>query len=316
MREENERWLRLLGGCLGSLVWLMGTCSAAAQTSAPEALVLRDGATARQALVGIARDVLVEGEALSDVAALDGSVRVRGGVAGDVIVLGGDAVVEGSGRIDGDVFALGGRVVAEPGAQIGGRAVSHPTASGAWVALMEGPALGSSPWDPLVLGAKLALVAAWLALTLVLLAVSGREVVSTARSVREEPFRNFFLGLTATLALLLAALLFAALTAGLVGVPLVVLVVLFALLLKLWGMVGVFTALGDWLGDRLGSAAGGRRRGARTALAAALVGLAVLGAVKLLPWVGAVVWTIATLIGVGAALETKLGRREPWFETA
>jgi len=314
VQVEKERWSRLVGGYLGSLIVLLGACSSAAQAPEPEALVLREGASARQALVGIARDVLVEGEALSDVAALDGNVRVRGGVAGDVIVLGGDAVVEGTGRVEGDVFALGGRVVAEPGARIGGRAVSHPTASGAWMALLEGPALGASPWDPLVLGAKLALVTAWLALTLALLAVSGREVVATARSVREEPFRNFFLGLTATLALLLAALLFAAFAAGLVGVPLVVLVVLFALLLKLWGMVGVFTALGDWLGERLRSAAG-RRRGAGTALAAAVLGLAVLGAVKLLPWVGALAWTVATLIGVGAALDTKFGRREPWFET-
>ena len=304
------------GPLFASSVLLVLTAGAAAgqENAAPEALVLREGATARQALVGIARDVVVEGEALSDVAALDGDVRVRGTVSGDVIVLGGDAVVEGSGRVDGDVFALGGRVIAEPGARIGGRGVSHPTASGAWMALLEGPAVGTSPWDPLVLGAKLALVTAWLALTLALLAVSGREVVATAQSVREEPFRNFFLGLTATLALLLAALLFAAFTAGLVGVPLVVLVVLFALLLKLWGMVGVFTALGDWLAGRV-RASSGRRRAAGTALTAAVVGLAVLGAVKLLPWVGALVWTIATLIGVGAALDTKFGRREPWFET-
>ena len=44
-----------------------------------------------------------------------------------------------------------------------------------------------------------------------------------------------------------------------------------------------------------------------------MVGLVALGLIKLAPWVGTWVWTIATFIGVGAALTTKLGRREPWF---
>ena len=34
------------------------------------------------------------------------------------------------------------------------------------------------------------------------------------------------------------------------------------------------------------------------------------------PWFGVLAWTTATLIGIGAALSTKFGRREPWFELA
>ena len=48
-------------------------------------------------------------------------------------------------------------------------------------------------------------------------------------------------------------------------------------------------------------------------LHAACLGLAVLGVLKFLPWVGVVVWTAATLVGIGATLITKFGRREPWF---
>ena len=48
-------------------------------------------------------------------------------------------------------------------------------------------------------------------------------------------------------------------------------------------------------------------------LTAATWGLLVLGALKLIPWIGIWSWTAATLIGVGAALSTKFGRREPWF---
>ena len=71
----------------------------------------------------------------------------------------------------------------------------------------------------------LALLAAWLAWTLLLFAVSGRGVLSTSVGVSHEPFRNFFAGLTGVLALFLTALLFSAFAAVLVGVPLLLMVV-------------------------------------------------------------------------------------------
>lgn len=273
------------------------------------ALVLREGAVARQQLVGVGRDVIVAGRAMGDVAALDGSVRVSGSVGGDVIVLGGDAELASTAVVAGDVFALGGSVLAAPGADVGGRMVSHPTFRSAWLTLIEGPTLGLSALDPLVIGGKLALVTAWLALTLMLLAVSGRELTATAESVLARPLANVLAGLTAVLALLLAAVFFSAFAGALIGVPLLALVVLFALALKLWGTAAVFVAAGRALLTRLP----GRRRRRPTALDAAVAGLLALGLLKLLPWIGAWGWTAVTLLGVGATLDTKFGRREPWF---
>jgi len=157
--------------------------------------------------------------------------------------------------------------------------------------------------------AKLALLASWLALILLFLATGSQGVASTSEAVQAEPFRNFFIGLTGVLAIVMAGLFFSAFAAVLVGVPLLVLVVVAALILKLWGMVAVFHAVGSWiLKNVLG------RRASQ--LDAALVGLVVLGTLKLLPYVGTWVWTVATLVGVGAALTTKFGRREPWFEAS
>jgi hypothetical protein len=294
-------------------VAVLVTCAAgAAGQAAPPAeaaaaLVLREGSVARQQLVGVERDVIVAGRAMGDVAALDGSVWVTGSVGGDVIVLGGDAELASTAVVAGDVFALGGSVRAAPGARVGGRMVSHATFRSAWLTLIEGPTLGLSALDPLVIGGKLALITAWLALTLLLLAVSGRELSATAESVMARPLGNVLVGLTAVLALLLAAVFFSAFAGALIGVPLLALVVLFALALKLWGTVAVFLAAGRVLLTRLP----GRRR--PTALDAAVAGLLVLGLVKLLPWIGAWGWTAVTLLGVGATLDTKFGRREPWF---
>ncbi|HEX2254932.1 MAG TPA: polymer-forming cytoskeletal protein [Thermoanaerobaculia bacterium] len=278
-------------------------------TPRPDAVVLREGAIARSQLVAVGRDLVVEGDARGDAAALDGSVRVTGRVGGDVIALGGGVLLGETAFVAGDVFALGGSVEAAPGARVEGRTVAHPDFGAAWLTLLEGPTLGLSPFSSQVLAVKLALVTAWLVLVLAFFSMAGPAVLSTSRSVAEEPLRNVLLGLTVTLLLVLAGLLFAAFAAALVGMPLVALVVLAALALKLWGMVAVFHALGERL---LRVVFRGRGR-APSALDAAVAGLVVLGALKLVPGVGDWVWTAATLLGVGASLATKFGRREPWF---
>lgn len=271
------------------------------------ALVIGEGSVARRQVVALGRDVVVAGEALSDVAALDGSVRVTGSVEGDVIALGGGVELGPRARVGGDVFAVGGAVEAARGATVEGRTVAHPTASAAWVTLLEAPGLGAGTTTPVVIGAKLALMAAWMALSLLLFAASGRELLATSETVRREPFRSFVTGLTGVLALALTAVAFAALAPTVAGAPLLVLVALFALLLKLWGMVAVFHALGA-------AALWASRRPRALALNAATAGLLVLGVAKFVPVVGAWIWTVATLIGVGATLTSKFGRQEAWFD--
>ncbi len=271
------------------------------------AIIVEEGSVARQEVIAMGRDLVIAGEAMSDVVSINGSTRVEGRVGGDVIVLGGDALLSEAARVEGDVFVLGGRLEAAPGARIEGRSVSYPTVSSAWLTLMEGPSLGLSAWSPVVLGAKLALMAAWLALTLLLFATSGRQLLETSESVQASPGRNFVTGVAGVLAMLLTALFFSAFAAAIVGIPLLILVVLLALMLKLWGMVSVFHATGHWLISRL-------LKKRALPLNCALVGLLVLGAIKLVPWVGTWTWTVATFIGVGSTLTTKFGRREPWFD--
>ncbi len=271
------------------------------------AIVVEQGSYAAQQVVAIGRDLEVRGRAESDVAAIGGSIRIFGEVQGDVVAMGGDCELLSGARVGGDVFVLGGNLKIEEKVKIAGRSVSYPTVSSAWLTLMEGPALGLSGTSKVVIGAKLALLAAWLALTLILLATSGRQILSTSEQIRMEPARDFFVGLTAVVALFLTALLFSAFAAAVVGLPLLVLVILLLLILKLWGLVAVFHVIGEWLTTQV------LRRKVQP-LNCALIGLLILGGIKIVPWVGTWVWTIASLVGVGASLATKFGRREPWFD--
>lgn len=274
----------------------------------PAALRLERGSIARSRVVALGRDLVVDGEALSHAVALSGTARVSGRVVGDLIVLGGDALLTETAKVGGDVYVLGGRIDAAPGAAIGGRSIAYPEASDLWVTVVQGPALGLPATSPAVLGAKLALLAFWAFVALLLFAVGRRELLATSDSVRLEPFRNFFVGLTGVAAMVLTGLFFSALAGAVVGVPLIVLVVVVALVLRFWGMVAVFHALGSWLAARF--------HFRPVPLTAATYGLLALGVIKLVPYLGVWTWSVATFIGVGAALSTKLGRREAWFETA
>ncbi len=271
----------------------------------PAVVVGRD-AVARGQVVAIGRDLDLRGEARSDAVVLNGDARIDGVVQGDVIVLGGDVDLGAEARILGDAFVVGGRLNAEGGARVEGRAVAWPRAPSSLVVLAEGPLLGRSALSGAVAVLNLALLLAWLLATLALVPGFDSALTGTAQSVLERPFRNFFAGLVAVLAV---AVTFAVVTAAvpiLAGAPLLAVCGAALLVCKLWGTVAVFVAVGArLLPDRLGLA--GRP------LAAALCGLLALGAVKMTPWVGGWTWTIVTCVGIGAALDSRLGRRDPWF---
>ncbi|HUP25034.1 MAG TPA: polymer-forming cytoskeletal protein [Thermoanaerobaculia bacterium] len=275
------------------------------------AVVLEAGSISRQTVISLSRDLVVAGEAQRSAVALAGDVRVSGWIGEDLVVLDGDAHLTRTARVDGDVYVLGGSVVAELGARIGGRTVAHPDAAASWLVLLEGPALGLSPFSRAVVGAKLALSSAWLLVGIALAATFARPLSSTSDEIRDAPMRSFLIGLVAVLTVTLVVVLLTAFTSVVVGLPLLVLLILLALLLKLWGTVAVFQCVGEWLVRWLRPRSPLRRPDPITAI---LAGLLLLGVLKLLPWAGIVVWTAATLIGVGATLATKFGRREPWLE--
>lgn len=284
------------------LVLLGATVSLADQP----AVEVRAGSTARDQVVAIGRDVIIAGATLADVAVVDGSASISGRVGGDLIVLGGRAHLAHSAEVSGDLFVLGGTVDLESGATVGGRTVSYPSLGAAWLTLLEGPAIGMPAWSPIVLAAKFALLMSWMLVVVILFATCGRQMLSTSEGVAEAPFRNFFVGLAGVLSVVVTSVLLTAINVSLLAAPLLGLLLIAALMLKIWGMVAVFCALGSWLGGFFSRPA--------LPLNAAVMGVLVLGACKFLPFLGVVAWTVATLIGVGAALTTKFGRRESWFD--
>ena len=261
---------------------------------------------AREQVIAVGRDLELRGAARSDAVVLGGDARVDGAVAGDLIVLGGDVRLGRAARVRGDVFVLGGEVHAESGAAVEGRAVAWPRAPSSLVVLAEAPTTGRSPLSRAAAMLNLALLLAWLLVSAVLVWGFGTPLLGTAQSVLERPFRNFFAGLVAALALAVTFGVVTAAAPAAVGAPLLVVCAAAAMACKLWGTVAVFMAVGARLLPKRAGVAG-------RPMAAALLGLLALGLVKMAPWVGAWAWTVVTCVGIGAALDSRLGRRDPWF---
>lgn len=253
-----------------------------------------------------ASDVYVFGDDTTISEPVSGSVQVYGGtvtidsvIGGDLLVLGGKANFTANGRVDGNLI-YAGSVVQNAGDRVQGRI--YPMAS------LEG-ATASMTQRAIVVS----LLLVWLAAAVILTLISGREVRLSSVEVRASAMHCFALGLVAMTSFVLTAIVFSYLVPYVIGIPLLAALGVFAILTKVYGLVAVFHAVGTLVaGARTREQLAGRRW-LRGDVAMVVLGVVILGALRLLPVVGTIIWGLASIMGVGVALATKFGRREPWF---
>jgi hypothetical protein len=157
------------------------------------------------------------------------------------------------------------------------------------------------------------LIAVWMLAAIALTLMSGREVRASSTEVRASALHCFTLGLVAVTSFVLTAIVFSYLVPYFIGIPLLFALAVFAVITKIYGMIAVFHAVGTLVaGARTRNQLDGRKW-LRGDLAMAVIGVLILGAIRLIPMVGPIVWGLASVFGIGSALATKFGRREPWF---
>lgn len=279
---------------------------AAAGAAAAEPSVVAPGETRDGDLVVFGREAVVRGAVRGTVVAVLGDVRVAGRVGKDVIALGGDVVLEAGSDVAGDLLAVGGAVKAPGGARpaVAGRVLSVGELEAAFAAELQTSPLAARRASGLLLAFRLLLLLFWLGLGLLLLRVLPRPVASAAGLVPGRLATVAAIGAAAVLsAMLLSAFLLLVLPAT-AGLALAGALVAILGVAKAFGLAVVFVAVGRRLtrGARRGSAFFGDP-------AALSVGLALLGLLSLVPVAGPLVWAVASLLGVGAAL-VAAARRE------
>ncbi|MGA7614657.1 MAG: polymer-forming cytoskeletal protein [Thermoanaerobaculia bacterium] len=269
-------------------------------------------------LVGFDEDMHVTQNVAGSVIVFAGTAMIDAVVSGDVVVLGGDVSLGESAHVRGDLVCLGGEIHGLEAGRVAGDVV----APGRLLHIARGQSEdavllrhGSPFLTVLKIALELSMLFLWLIAAVVITLFWGRSVRSSAVELKASPFHVVTLGLVALTSFILTALLFSVLIPFFVGIPLLLALALFAIALKIYGMVAVFHFVGGLVaGPRTHEEAGARRH-LRGDLAMVLVGLLILGAIRLIPVVGPAIWMAASVFGVGVALATGFGQREPWFLT-
>ena len=225
--------------------------------------------------------------------------EVRDTIAGDLLVIGGSVVFAESGRVRGNLIHAGATITGAEG-RIGGRIYPLASLEGAAGALTKNAIIAS-------------LVLVWLIASIVVTLISGREIRLSSVEVRTSALHCFVLGLVALTSFVLTAIAFSYLVPYVIGIPLLAALAVFALLTKIYGMIAVFHAAGSLIAGARNRRELERRKWLRGDLAMVVIGVLLLGAIRFIPVVGTILWSLASIFGVGVALATKFGRREPWF---
>lgn len=232
------------------------------------------------ALVVVGGSARISGDVRTIVVAR-GSATLTGATTERLVVVNGSADLQAGTTVLGDVRTLDGTVTRQPGATVQG-SVRTMNADVAALGVLLVPA-----FILLFLGLSLATIAA----ALFVAAFGARQVRGAGSLMRREPVPVLVAGIAGTVALPLLAVL---LIATVVGAPIglgILFVLLPALAFLAWIVAAVWT--GDWIVARMRGAVEPDRP-----YLAAVIGVIVLAAVGVIPFVTAV----ATLFGFGALL--------------
>ena len=281
--------------CALSLAAPAAASESGGTSSRNAAVTIAADSFARSQVVALSRDLVVHGTVYGNASVLRGNAVVSGSIGGDLVVLEGSVLLEDGARIGGDVVVLGGVVTTKGGASVVGRTLAYPSASRAILGLIEVPSLGGRP---VLLSAKIGLLLAWWLAGALLVSLFHQPMKRTADEIARHPMASFFVGLTFLLMSALGFILLSAVIPEMISLPLLVLVVLVAFALKIWGVVAVLLSAGRFLA--------GRFQLPSDLLGQFLLGLVLVGCIQLLPWLGAMVWSALTLVGMGAALRHAL----------
>jgi cytoskeletal protein CcmA (bactofilin family) len=218
-------------------------------------------------------DITVRGTVDGDVVAANGDVAIRGHVTGDVVTFAGTATLGRRAQVDGDVAYGDKKPRVAPGAQIGGKVKKFKAED------LGGGAIA------LRIGLWLAVTISALVLGLILLALFPKAADAVARTAKARTGRSFLVGV---LLFVLIPIIGVIALITVIGIPLGA-----GLLLAMLPIYGLAYTASAFVVGRLVS-----KQGAR--ILAFIIGLVVLRVLALVPFLGGIVWFLATILGLGA----------------
>ena len=269
-------------------------------------VVIKAGEVVRE-LVVIGGNATVDGTVEGNLVVISGSATVNGRVKRDLVTILGSLTLGPEAQIGHDAVVVGGPLTADPQATIGGQQTVVgvgqflPDFSGLQKWLNKGVFLAR----PLPPGVRWVWISAalFLLLYMALAVLFPRPVRACVNTLEEQPVASFFMGIL--LLVLLGPLLFLLVVsvAGLLAIPFLIFALIFAALL---GKVAVYAYAGQQIGRQV-------RLSEASLPVLLIIGAVLFYVIYMVPVLGFAVWSIVTLIGIGAVLLAGFGsfRREP-----
>lgn len=261
---------------------------------------LSEGEIAREVVV-IGGEAVIQGTVTGDVVSIAGEALVgpAAEIGGDLVVLAGSLTIDAGAAVAGDVVVIGGSMDAPEGFKPGGDQVSLFSLAG------RGPFGAILPWvsGGLFMGRPIAPALPWvwivaLVASLIYLAINfvfERPVRSCSEVLLDKPLTTFLVGV---LVLLLTGPLTGLLLVSVIGIPAVPLLWFVLVLVGLFGRAGVFRWIGRLV---IPEGAPGDRLEAARSLG---IGMAAICLGYMVPVLGFVAWAAVGVFGVGAATTT------------
>jgi hypothetical protein len=278
---------RLLVGLVALLTLLPAGAAVAADDPPDDRIVLSGsvlvdrGETVPGDVVVVDGDIVIRGTVEGDVIAVAGDVTIRGRIGGNVVAGSGLATLGRRARVSGDLVYFDKEPVIAPGAKVAGDTTK-----------VDGGELGDV-LGALAIGIWVAFSVSLFLFGLILLLLAPKAAEAVARTARNRWGLAIGVGIGAFILLPIVAGL---ICLTVIGLPLGVL--LFITLIPLYAMAYVSSAFA--LGRLILKNAG---------ILAFVVGMVILSLLTLVPFLGALVGTLALIFGLGLLLTTLIRAR-------
>lgn len=269
-------------------------CQSASQSSIGAPLTVRPSEVVCGDVLVVGGDATIQGEIHGSLQVIGGKATITGDVTGDVSVIGGDIVVQNGGQIGGAAHAMGGSVITAPTSIVRnvGSDLQQPRD------ITRPPGLNFA----VDVGSFWLSVVFWMSAALGI-SLFAPEMVGRVRfNVTHHFMLSGLIGATvAVVSLVLAVIL----VVTCLGIPIALLVAIAAWAAWVIGTVGV----GAWLGSIVFGGPGGRRQ--PSVRMSAVIGALILCLLKALPVAGVIFGVITGVVALGATILTLLSARRP-----
>lgn len=294
---------------LVALAPLASPSAAWAEISSGKDIHVAPGA-AQDKILSLGGHVLIEGTIREDVFVIGGSITIAGEVGQSVVGIGSRIIVKSTARIGEDLAALGGTLEKEPGCAIAGDTIYFQTREIGDKLFRDGDffsLLFAFPIIPVIVIIKLVIIFLWLIAAVLGAALFPKPIACAAGEVRKSFWPVFGTGLVAMLVFMTLVLMAALLSVILIGIPIFLALAAAGFVVMVFGRLAVLC----FLGEAALRALGAKRAGP---MGAVLFGLLVFSLAGFVPGLGFLFGFVMNAVGWGAAIRTKFGSMENWFQ--